>query len=119
MTVKNSGEFSENAQGESHRMPISNEWWSFSANLIEMEKEAPGVYELGNPGKNVIFIGSSTNLRLSLLEHLNSQSGSCIHRFVTRYRVEYTKDFAAREDALFQDHLKTHGKLPRCNDRIH
>lgn len=100
-------------------MPITSEWWSFTANLIEMESEAPGVYELGNPAKNVIYIGSSSNVRGSLLEHLRAQSGSCIHRFVTRYRVEYTKDYGAREEALFADHLKTHGRLPRCNDRTH
>lgn len=100
-------------------MPLSSEWWSFTPNLIEMEREAAGAYELGNPGKNVIYIGSSSHVRGSLLEHLRAQSGSCIHRFVTRYRVEYTKDYAGLEQVLLADHLKTHGRRPRCNDRTH
>jgi len=99
-------------------MPISGEWWSYTLNLVEMEKDAPGVFELGNPGKNVIFIASSNKVRTSLLEHLEESAGSCIRRFATRYRVEYTANFRRREEELFQEHVKLHGKMPRCNERF-
>ena len=98
-------------------MPISSEWWSYTINLVEMERDAPGVYELGNPGKNVIFIGSSHQVRSTLLEHIKEPVGSCVRRFATRYRIEYTDDFKKREDELFNEHLKLHGKLPRCSER--
>ncbi|MGE5327078.1 MAG: hypothetical protein ACM3NO_08565 [Deltaproteobacteria bacterium] len=99
-------------------MPIDGEWWSYTANLVEMEKDAPGVFELGNPGKNVIFIASSPKVRASLLEHLEESVGSCIRRFATRYRVEYTFTYRKREEELIQEHVKLHGKLPRCNERF-
>lgn len=98
-------------------MPISSPWWSYTINLVEMERDAPGVYELGNPGKNVIFIGSSKQVRSSLLEHLEEPPGSCVRRFATRYRIEYTNDFKKREDELFNEHVRFHGKLPRCSER--
>jgi hypothetical protein len=99
-------------------MPISSEWWSYTINLVEMERDAPGVYELGNPGKNVIFIGSSPQVRSSLLAHLQEPAGSCIRRFATRYRIEYIDDFKKREDDLYNEHLRLHGKLPRCSERM-
>jgi hypothetical protein len=112
----NSGPYSKTAEISS--MPIDSEWWSFSVNLVEMEKDAPGVYELGNPGKNVIFIGCSSQVRSSLLAHLDESIGSCIRRFATRYRIEYTADFKKREDDLYNEHVRLHGKLPRCSERI-
>lgn len=99
-------------------MPISAEWWSYTLNLVEMERDAPGVYELGNPGKNVVFIGRSSKVRSSLIEHLGESVGSCLRRYATRYRVEYTPTFRKREEELFAEHVKLHGKLPRCNERF-
>jgi hypothetical protein len=99
-------------------MPISSEWWSYTVNLVEMERDAPGVYELGNPGKNVIYIGSSQTVRSSLLKHLEEPAGSCLRRFATRYRIEYTDDVKKREDDMYNEHVKLHGKLPRCSERL-
>ena len=99
-------------------MPIAGEWWSYTLNLVEMEKDAPGVFELGNPGKNVIFIASSPKVRTRLLDLLEESAGSCVRRFATRYRVEYTANFRKREEELFQEHIRLHGKLPRCNQRF-
>ena len=99
-------------------MPIDGEWWSYTLNLIELEKDAPGVFELGNPGKNVIFIASSPKVRTRLLEHLQESASSCLTRYATRYRVEYTTNFRKREEELFQQHVKLHGKAPRCNERF-
>jgi predicted GIY-YIG superfamily endonuclease len=98
-------------------MPISSEWWTFSVNLIEMERDAPGVYELGNPGKNTVYIGSSDRVRSRLLEHANEPPGSCLHRFATRFRIEYTPDCEKREQDLLNEYILRHGRLPRCNDR--
>ena len=99
-------------------MPIAGDWWSFTANLVEMERDEPGVYELGNPGQNVIFIGSAPRVRTRLLEHLEEPAGSCIRRLATRFRIEYTADFKRREDELFAEHVRLHGKLPRCSERM-
>ena len=98
-------------------MPIESEWWSFTPNLVEMERDEPGVYELGNPGKNVVFIGSGRQVRNLLLRHLDEPAGSCIRRLAARYRIEYTPDFKKREEELFQEHVRLHGKLPRCSER--
>jgi hypothetical protein len=99
-------------------MPIESEWWSFTVNQVEMERDAPGVFELGNPGKNVVFIGSSRQVRTALLKHLEEPGSSCIRRFATRFRIEYTDKFRSREDELFNEHVRLHGKLPRCSERL-
>ena len=99
-------------------MPIAGEWWSYTLNLVEMEKDAPGVIELGNPGSNVIFIEGSPKVRARLLEHLGESASSCITRYATRYRVEYTTNYRRREEELFQEHVKLHGRMPRCNERF-
>jgi hypothetical protein len=99
-------------------MPIDGEWWSFTLNLVEMEKDAPGVFELGNPGKNVIFIEGAPKVRARLLEHLEESSSSCITRYATRYRVQYTANYRKRQEELFQHHTRLHGKMPRCNERF-
>lgn len=80
-----------------------------------MERNEPGVYERSSPGKNVIFIGSARQVRTRLLQHLG-EPGACIPRFAARFRIEYTSDFKKREDELFNEHVKLHGKLPRCSE---
>jgi hypothetical protein len=97
-------------------MPISSEWWTFTVNLIEMERDAPGVYELGNPGKNVVYIGSSDRIRSCLLGHANEPPGTCLQRFATQFRVEYTQGREKREQELLNEYVLRHGHFPRCND---
>ena len=88
-------------------------WWYFSRGTVESDRDDPGVYEMGNASDSVIYIGSSDALRRRLKEHL-SESGTCIRKNTVRYRIEYTKDYQARERQLYDQHVKIHGEPPQC-----
>ena len=90
-------------------------WWHFSRGTVESDRDDPGVYEMGNASDSVVYIGSSDALRRRLKEHL-SESGTCIRKHTVRYRIEYTKDYQARERQLYDKHVKIHGEPPQCND---
>ncbi len=89
-------------------------WWYFSRGTVESDRDDPGVYEMGNASDSVVYIGSSDALRRRLKEHL-SESGTCIRKNTVRYRIEYTKDYQARERQLYDQHVKIHGEPPQCN----
>jgi len=90
-------------------------WWYFSRGTVESDRDDPGVYEMGNASDSVVYIGSSDALRRRLKEHL-SESGTCIRKNTVRYRIEYTKDYQAREQQLYDEHVKIHGEPPQCNE---
>lgn len=97
-------------------MPITSQWWTFAEDVIKLDRDDPGVYELGNDAGSVVYIGSSNELRRRLLEHLNEAAGTCIKRHTTKYRMEYTKDYKVRERELYDEHVRINGKPPQCND---
>jgi DNA-binding transcriptional regulator YiaG len=97
-------------------MPIRAQWWSFVESLIEVDRDDPGVYELGDKDGAVIYIGSSNELRQRLKEHLNEAPYTCIRQKATHYRIEYTTNYTNRERELYKLHVATYGKPPRCND---
>ena len=90
-------------------------WWHFSRATVESDRDDPGVYEMGDASDSVVYIGSSDALRRRLKEHL-SESGTCIRKNTVRYRIEYTKDYQARERQLYDKHIKIHGTPPKCNE---
>jgi predicted GIY-YIG superfamily endonuclease len=96
-------------------MPITTQWWVFADAIIESEQDAPGVYELGNAAGEVIYIGSSTDLRYRLKEHWNEPDVTCVKTKATQYRVEYRDNHIARERELHDEYLRTHGLPPPCN----
>jgi GIY-YIG catalytic domain len=97
-------------------MPIQAQWWSFVESVIEVDRDDPGVYELGDKDGNVVYIGSSNELRRRLKEHLNEASYTCIRQNTTHYRIEYTPNFQNRERELYAGHVRIYGKPPECNN---
>jgi predicted GIY-YIG superfamily endonuclease len=92
-------------------MPIDGPWWVFSDVLIDSERDLPGVYELGNAAGEVVYIGSSADVRRRLQEHWDEPANSSVKRYTTQYRVDYL----ACERVLYERHLKTHRKPPICS----
>ena len=82
--------------------------------MINTEKDAPGVYELGDVHGTVLYIGSAMQVKRRLMEHLKEPPGSCLHGKVRQYRVEYTQNFKAREQQLFESHVALCGHSPEC-----
>ena len=96
-------------------MPISGRWWSFSAVMVDTERDEGGVYELGDGAQHVTYIGSSNQVRRRLREHLGEPGYTCIGK-ATCYRVEYTPNYRHRERELYDEHVRRHGRGPACND---
>ena len=97
-------------------MPLTNAtWWSLTDGLVASDKEQGGVYELCDAEGEVIYVGSSDNLRRRLGEHVNEYLNDCIKKNATRYRLEYMSNYQAGEKQLCDEHVRIHGKPPRCN----
>jgi GIY-YIG catalytic domain len=97
-------------------MSIRGQWWSFVESMVQMDRDVPGVYELGDVVGTVVYIGSSQEVRKRLLEHLSEVESTCVRRNATQYRIEYTYECENRERELYKLHVATYGKPPRCND---
>lgn len=97
-------------------MPILAQWRPFSGGVIEIDKDNPGVYELGDKSGMVVYVGSSNELRRRLKEHLNESTYTCIKQNTTQYRLEYTQDYKKREQELYDAHIAAYDKPPKCND---
>jgi predicted GIY-YIG superfamily endonuclease len=87
----------------------------FAETIVQYERESAGVYELGNSSGQVIYIGSTNNVRRRLREHL-AESGTCIKRNASVYRVEYTSNYLAREGELYDEYVRLYGRAPHCNE---
>jgi predicted GIY-YIG superfamily endonuclease len=96
-------------------MGITGQWWVFADAIIESEDDLPGVYELANAAGDVIYIGGSDDLRRRLKEHWNEPRTTCVKTHAARYRVEYRRDFLARERELYDEHMRIFGAAPLCN----
>ncbi len=98
-------------------MAIATPWWSLAEQVIRFDQNRPGVYELGNATGTVVYIGSSEDVQRRLLDHAKAGSTTCIARHATQYRVEYTaNDPAARARELYDEHVRTFGAPPACNE---
>ncbi len=97
-------------------MPITSQWWTFTETVINLDKNQSGVYELGDASGSVVYIGSTNGMKRRLLEHLNEPATTCIKRRTTKYRIEYTANFARREQELYDEHVRIHRAAPACND---
>lgn len=51
-------------------MPLKGRWRTFDRKTILRVPEEEGVYELATEKQNIVYIGSSTNLRRRLSTHL-------------------------------------------------
>ena len=93
-----------------------SQWWTFSDNLVNTEKDSPGVYEFGNAQQSVVYIGSSGKVKTRLHQHLNGDD-SCINTHAKYYRVDYRNDYVAEERRRYDAFMAANGRAPRCNDR--
>ena len=96
-------------------MPIRAQWIPFVEGMPRFDRDEPGVYELGNTLGAVVYIGSADQLKRRVNEHL-AESGTCIKRNASLYRVEYTHDHVSRARQLLDEHVKANGVPPVCND---
>jgi len=92
-----------------------SQWWTFSDGMVESDREAAGVYQLGDANEKVVYVGSSNNLKRRLKEHLGESATSCIKKNAKKYRLEYTDDYVNRERELYDEHVRVHGVSPLCN----
>ena len=91
-------------------------WWGFNSAMANTERDEGGVYELGDSGKAIIYIGSSGAVKTRLQAHLSGSEGSCTKN-ASHYRVDYRSDYATEERRRYDEYVRTHGRQPRCNDK--
>ena len=99
-------------------MPIAKRWSRFRWDKLDEVPNVFGVYELADDNDYTIYVGSG-HLRDRLL-HWKRSDDSCImqarkFRFEELYSDERCRQ---RERALLREYQTTHGRLPRCNQRM-
>jgi excinuclease UvrABC nuclease subunit len=100
-------------------------WLSIAGDLYDWKEEnaknipeKPGVYALFDAEKNLIYIGSSSNLRERFTGYWNTnfEEDTC-KRATKYYKRELTESYESREKELLEEYKKFHnGKLPKCNE---
>ena len=93
-----------------------SDWLEFNAANIDAAPEKDGVYRLFNEQKNVVYIGSNSNVRKGLQEVLNS--GDDWVKKAKYLHFEETLMYTMRESELIQQYLQEHGKLPEGNEDL-
>jgi excinuclease UvrABC nuclease subunit len=88
-----------------------SEWIDFVQTNIEAVPELPGVYAM-HAAMKILYIGSSTNLRRSLLESL---SHPCISK-AKRFHYMTTNNHSEVKEGLLSEYRQKHGRLPECMD---
>jgi NADPH-dependent glutamate synthase beta subunit-like oxidoreductase len=93
-----------------------SDWLEFNAANVDAAPEKDGVYRLVNEKKEVIYIGSNSNIRKGLQEVLNSGDD-----WVQKARYLHFEEalmYTMRESELIQQYLQEHGKLPEGNEDL-
>lgn len=93
-----------------------SEWLEFNSANVDAAPEKDGVYRLFNEQKEVVFIGSNSNIRKGLQEVLNS--GDDWVKKAKYLHFEETLMYTMRESELIQQYLQEHGKLPEGNEDL-
>jgi excinuclease UvrABC nuclease subunit len=85
-------------------------WLNFDKETIFEIPETEGVYKM-HASMKILYIGSSSNLRKSLLESL---SNSCLNK-ATRFSYAVTQSSDKVKVNLLNEYSSKHnGKLPKC-----
>jgi excinuclease UvrABC nuclease subunit len=92
-----------------------SQWWTFTDGMVNSDKDEPGVYEFADANGEIVYIGSSNQLKRRLKEHLGEGTTSCIKKCAKQYRLEYTAYYITRESELIATFKMAKGALPRCN----
>jgi len=96
-------------------MPIAARWRSLSRLPTPRGRDAlPGVYELADADRRVIYIGqSATDVPNRLRQHL--AAGGCVAETAAFWRMAASRVPQADEARLLAEHEARHGRLPACN----
>jgi excinuclease UvrABC nuclease subunit len=88
-----------------------SDWLDFNKNTIDNIPESEGVYKM-HASMKILYIGSSYNLKQSLLELL---SHSCISNKPARFSYALTESSNKIKEFLLDEYRNKHnGKLPLC-----
>jgi hypothetical protein len=93
---------------------VWSEWLDFDhPNIDTTTLDKPGVFKV-HANMKILFIGSSTNLKQSLLESL---SDPCISK-AGRFSYLITENSLHIKDQLLKEYRESHGgSLPTCMDK--
>jgi hypothetical protein len=96
-------------------MPIFGRWRPLSSLPTRRRRDAmPGVYELADAQKQLIYIGQSqTDVPNRIRQHL--ERSECIMTRALYWRYEYSRIPASDEAAHIARHVSQYGNLPLCN----
>ncbi|MFU8887154.1 MAG: GIY-YIG nuclease family protein [Trueperaceae bacterium] len=96
-------------------MPIAARWRSLARLPAPRGRDAlPGVYELADADRRVIYIGqSATDVPNRLRQHL--AAGGCVAELAAFWRMAASRVPQADEARLLAAYEAVHGRLPACN----
>ena len=89
-------------------------WYSFTRENLLRVPNVAGVYCLGI-GNDIIYIGCSSDLFERLKDHFYTDD-PCIAQ-ANQFAIYPCSDYMAEEHQRLLWHLRTYGRLPKCNDR--
>jgi predicted GIY-YIG superfamily endonuclease len=99
-------------------VPIAARWRRLDALPPARGREAmPGVYELADEAKRVVYIGQSAkDVPNRIRQHLTGRSGAtCVAERAVYWRYRYARVPQAEEAALLATFKSRFGTLPLCN----
>ena len=96
-------------------MPIAARWRSLTSLPAQRGRDAmPGVYELADEDKNVVYIGqSATDVPNRIRQHLSRPT--CVRERARYWRYAYSRVPQAEEARLLAEYRQAHGDVPPCN----
>lgn len=96
-------------------MPIVAKWRSIANLPARRGRDAmPGVYELADPERRVIYIGQSgRDVPNRIRQHL--ERNECVRQRVAFWRYAFSRVPRAEEADLLARFAERHGGLPPCN----
>ena len=100
-------------------MSLDGGKYPFTEENINRSPEQHGVYELIQNSTTIYFgraAGDGVTIRSRLQSHFRGDDGSCTQQ-ATHYRREINDRPKSREKELLEEYERSHGQLPRCNER--
>jgi hypothetical protein len=96
-------------------MPIAARWRRLDRlPPVRGRDAAPGVYEVADADKRVVYIGqSATDVPNRLRQHLAAHG--CVAERAVYWRMAASRVPQADEASLLAAHASRHGQLPPCN----
>nr|MDO8098902.1 GIY-YIG nuclease family protein [Candidatus Njordarchaeota archaeon] len=100
-------------------MPIGGDFYEWNENNAKGIAERAGAYALYDAAKDLIYIGSSSNLRERFTGYWTTGFEGDKCKQATRcYKREFTESYESGEKELLEEYRRTYGRLPRCNEVV-